>query len=98
MVWVSIYWELRIEKQNVQAVKLSKYDKRIPIIQLARFRSKKPNENETERRSRMAVLIQELGSILDRKMVETFYVSYKLNCDQLLNMHHTQKLDINRKK
>ena len=35
-------------------------------------------------------LIQELGSRLDLNIVETLQYSYKLSCNQLLDMHHTQ--------
>ena len=35
------------------------------------------------------VLKQELGPRLDWKLIKTFWVSYKLNYDQLADMQHT---------
>ena len=37
------------------------------------------------------MVLRQAQDWLDWKIVETFYGSYKLNCDQLVDMHHTQK-------
>ena len=43
-------------------------------------------------------LIQEIGSRLDLNIVETLHYSYRLSCNQLLDMHHTQnELEKNQK-
>ena len=45
LVWVSIHCE---SKMKSRFYKLWKGDDKIPILQLARFRSKKRNVNETD--------------------------------------------------
>ena len=65
--------------------KLRKADDRISILQLARSKSKKQIKMET----RIEKDGFKSGSKLERKTVETFQVSYKRNCDQLLDMSNT---------
>ena len=65
--------------------KLGKADDRISILQLARSKSKKQIKMET----RIEKDGFKAGSKLERKVVETFQVSYKQNCDQLLDMSNT---------
>ena len=65
--------------------KLGKADDRISILQLARSKSKKQIKMET----RIEKDGFKSGSKLERKIVETFQVSYKRNCDQLLDMSNT---------
>ena len=43
LVWVSIHYEEKVEKQDLQ---LGKVDDRIPVLQLTRSRSKKQNESD----------------------------------------------------
>ena len=72
---ISLWCELAFivsQKLRNKIYKLEKDDYRIPILQLARFRSRKPNENKAEiNESRNLVLNRELGSRLDWKIVET---------------------------
>ena len=65
--------------------KLGKADDRISILQLARSKSKKQIKMET----RIEKDGFKSGSKLERKTVETFQVSCKRNCDQLLDMSNT---------
>ena len=65
--------------------KLGKADDRISILQLARSKSKKQIKMET----RIEKDGFKSGSKLERKTVETLQVSYKRNCDQLLDMSNT---------
>ena len=65
--------------------KLGKADDRISILQLATSKSKKQIKMET----RIEKDGFKSGSKLERKTVETFQVSYKRNCDQLLDMSNT---------
>ena len=65
--------------------KLGKADDRISILQLVRSKRKKQIKMET----RIEKDGFKAGSKLERKMVETFQVSYRQNCDQLLDMRDT---------
>ena len=53
----------KLKKNRIYKVR--KGDGKNQILQLARFRSEKPNENETGTLLRMMVLNQELGSKFD---------------------------------
>lgn len=67
--------------------KLGKSNGRIPILQLTISRSKK--QKETEKWAEKDDF--KPGSNSEWKRVETFDGDYKLNCDQLVNMNHTQQ-------
>lgn len=61
LVWANNHCESNMENQDLQA---EKSDHRIPILQLARFKSKKQNEKETKIWIKKIVLNHELGSRL----------------------------------
>ena len=64
---------------------MGKVDDRIPILQLAKSRNNKSKETE--------IWVKKDGFKLDSRLgwkIETFWDSYKLTCDQLLDMCHTQ--------
>ena len=67
--------------------KLEKVYGRIPILGLSRSKSKKPRNRDVNRER---YVVFQPGLILDLKIVEKFSGGYKLNCDQLVNMEHTQ--------
>lgn len=68
-----------MEKKDFEA---GLFDDRISVLELAKSRSKKQSKNETKK--------LQLDSTLDQKTVESFKGSYKLNCDQLLDMQRTK--------
>lgn len=72
-----------------QDYKLENFYERVPIFQVARFRSKKQSETK--------ILIKKKGfragirgSTLNWENIETFYGSWRLDGDQLLDINHTQ--------
>ena len=84
-----------MEKQDLQA--WEKWWQSSPVLQLTRSRSKKQKETDV-----WNIWIEKdgfkPGSRLDWKIVETFWSGHELNCDQLVDMHHTQNsLEKNRK-
>ena len=77
---------LKMDKQNLQA---GKVDDRISILQLDTG-AKNKMKMSPRYKSRKMVLKQNSGWRLDSKIVEACYSSYKVNCDQLLHMQHSQ--------
>ena len=82
LIGASIHYELEMEKKIYW---LGKVDDRILVLQLTRSRSRKQKEPDIQIKKGF-----KLGSRLDWENVKGFKSEHKLNCDQLIYMHHTQ--------
>ena len=89
LAWVKVNQIL----ENKFYTNLGKVDDRIPILQLTRSRSKKQKKTKkTRSKSRDMVLNQAQDSKIRLENNRHILECYKLNCDQLVYMHHTRNL------
>ena len=77
------------KKCKNEIYKLGEVDDRIPVLQLSGSSGK--SEKKAIYESKKMVLNQAQDqSKIRLKRLETFLSDHKLNCDQLVDMHHTQ--------